>query len=188
MLLAQDIIIMMKVGWNGKASLLEDFMARSISPTVLRIPFFWLKYTQSLEQIIALEWSLSRSLVHSLVEKFAFRNDEKIFVKELLRGKKNLWLFRCNQQHFCGDFAVVDMSSPDPACRKVYILDLKRGAPLKIGGGGAGIQFKNAGKAVGEIAHRTGIIYQNSSFELLSGDKVPIMAHLGLDRTLFFGC
>tara|TARA_B100000609_G_scaffold116456_1_gene92675 strand:- start:206 stop:574 length:369 start_codon:yes stop_codon:yes gene_type:complete len=119
-------------------------------------------------------------MVHSLAERFAFRNDEKRFVKELLSRKKNLWCFRTNQQKFCGDFVIIDMSSPCPKKREVYVLDLKRGARLKSGGGGAGIQFKNARLAVEEIARKTETIDKDTSYELLTGDREEILAYLGI--------
>lgn len=74
--------------------------------------------------------------------------------------KHNLAIFRADQRRFCGDFICVDVSSPPqvqgnlllPAW-EVFVLDLKRGAPLQVGGGGAGIQLRNAADAAA-VAHR----------------------------------
>lgn len=120
----------------------------------------------------------SRRIDAGLVAAFRFKNDERSFARRLVRLKPNLWVFRSNQHRFCGDFLVVDMSSPDPARRAVFVVDLKRGAPLKIGGGGAGIQFKNAPLAVRDVAERTGIVTPDAGFELLCGDKQYVIGYL----------
>ncbi len=111
---------------------------------------------------------------------FDFCNDEKRFARILLERKSNLWLFRTHQQRFCGDFVIVDMSDPDPEQRKVYALDLKQGASLKQGGGGAGIQFKNVPVAVLDIAERTRIISPELVVEKLCGDASEILAFFGV--------
>lgn len=92
---------------------------------------------------------------------FALNADEERFVYGLLdtrerQGlrKHNLWVFRSHQQKFAGDFVVVDMSRPLKKQGRlllpdwdVFVLDVKMNAPLKLGGGGAGIQFKLAKEA-----------------------------------------
>jgi hypothetical protein len=110
---------------------------------------------------------------------FAFKNDEHAFARELLSRKSNLWLFRTNQRAFAGDFVVVDLSSPSPAGRCASVLDLKRGAPLRIGGGGAGIQLKNASLAIRELAAR-GTLAEGVPCELLTGDARFVLRHLGV--------
>jgi hypothetical protein len=109
---------------------------------------------------------------------FRFKNDEERFARGLVRRKSNLWVFRSNQQGFCGDFVLVNMSSPDPKLRPVYVIDLKAGAPLKLGGGGAGIQFLNAARAVRDVAERTGIIPPGAPFVLASGDRAELLRYL----------
>jgi hypothetical protein len=42
-----------------------------------------------------------------------------------------VWVFRCDQRRFAGDFVVVDMSEPRPERRWVVVLDLKMGAPFR---------------------------------------------------------
>jgi hypothetical protein len=119
-----------------------------------------------------------RSESARLVAAFRFKNDEEAFARQLARRKSNLWVFRCNQRGFCGDFVVVDMSSPDPTLRPVFVVDLKRGAPLKIGGGGCGVQFKNASRAVERVAYRTGAVPVDAPFTLASGDRELLSAYL----------
>lgn len=93
--------------------------------------------------------------------------DEVLFARSLMDGplqqglrKHNLALFRADQRRFCGDFICVDVSGPPQVQGElllprwdVFVLDLKRGAPLQIGGGGAGIQLRNAAGAAA-LAHR----------------------------------
>ena len=113
-----------------------------------------------------------------LKASFRFKNDELRFARQLVRRKSNYWVFRSNQQKFCGDFIVVDMSSPDTERRRVYVLDLKQGAALKIGGGGAGAQFKNAAQAVASVWLHTGAVAKEAEFVMLSGDRQALLAYL----------
>jgi len=98
---------------------------------------------------------------------FALCPDEVQFVTTMIDDhrrqglrKHNVVLFRADQRKFCGDFVCVDVSSPPrrrgelclPAW-DVFVIDLKRGAPLQVNGGGAGVQFKNAALAA-DLAHR----------------------------------
>jgi hypothetical protein len=116
-----------------------------------------------------------REDVARLNGSFRFRNDEERFARELVERKSNLWIFRSNQRGFCGDFVVVDMSSPAPDQRRVYVIDLKQRARLKLGGGGVGNQFINAAVAVRELAERTGVVPVDAIFYLLSGDREAVL-------------
>jgi len=120
----------------------------------------------------------SRRIDSKLLAAFRFRNDERSFARRLVRRKPNLWLFRSNQRCFCGDFVVVDMSSPSPERRRVFVVDLKWGADLKLGGGGASNQFTNAALAVDQIARRTGVVEPGAEFTLVSGDKLAVLEYL----------
>ena len=156
----------------------------SKNPVVLHIPSSWLKRRKPLASVIHDAWPVSRSSMGFLLGCFSFRNDEKDFVLALLAQKPNLWIFRCNQRHFCGDFVIVDMSSPSPEHRRVVVLDLKQGAPRKRGGGGAGVQLRNAQTAVMYIAQQTRIIPHNTSYELLVGDRHAIQEDLSSVRLM----
>ena len=83
------------------------------------------------------------------VQSFAFKNDEHAFARALLQRRTEIWLFRSNQRAYCGDFIAVDMSNPSPDRRRAIVIDLKRGAPLRTGGG-AGVQLRNAAEAVAQ--------------------------------------
>jgi hypothetical protein len=113
------------------------------------------------------------------VGAFAFKNDERAFARTLLTKKTELWLFRSNQHAFCGDFVVVDVSSPSRARRRAFVLDLKHGAELRRGGGGAGVQLRNAPRVVEEVALVTGVLDAAAPFELLTGDGRLVLSYLG---------
>ncbi len=107
---------------------------------------------------------------------FALSSDEERFVYELLGSssrqglrKHNLWVFRVHQKKFAGDFVIVDVSSSLRSQAgfslpwwDVFVLDVKMNAPLKLGGGGAGIQLRFANEAalvaVFESASQHGIV------------------------------
>jgi hypothetical protein len=112
------------------------------------------------------------------VHAYAFKCDEHDFARDLLSARTNLWLYRSNQQAFCGDFVVVDVSSPDPARRPAYVLDLKRGAALRVGGGGAGVQLRRAGLALDEVA-RSGAVGKDCAWTAATGDRAALLAWLG---------
>jgi hypothetical protein len=107
------------------------------------------------------------------VHTFAFKNDEEGFARALLARRSHLWLYRSNQRAFCGDFVAVDMSSPRPSLRRAYVLELKRGAPLRPGGG-VGVQLRNAERAVRDLA----VLGAEATWEVLTGDGERILDRL----------
>lgn len=62
------------------------------------------------------------------------------------------------------------------------VLDLKLGAPLVLGGGGAGVQLTQAQLAVEALATRQGLIPPGARYELATGDKAAILAYLCAGR------
>jgi hypothetical protein len=66
--------------------------------------------------------------------------------------------------------------------RPAAVIDLKQGAALKVGGGGAGVQFKNAALAVQAVAREFEIITAEAPITLLSGDKEAILAYWGVNK------
>lgn len=151
-------------------------------PIVVRLSPALIEFAYPWPLLLMDDPRFSHSAALRMSERFSFKNDEKAFVRELLFRKSNFWIFRCDQQRACGDFVIVDMASPKVKHRSVVVLDLKQGAPLKIGGGGAGVQFKNAGLAVQAVAKEFQIIPSEVGFELLSGDKEKILAYWGIIR------
>jgi hypothetical protein len=150
---------------------------RRTAPLVVRLAPSLLLRRRSIGPIVRA--AFGRRASHELVMAFEFGSDERDFSCELVARKTNLWLFRTNQRRFCGDFVVVDMSCPLPAARTVRVLDLKRGRPLRLGGGGAGCAFRNAGAAVEEVAWRTGAVAGELELELLTGGAAAVLAYLG---------
>lgn len=73
---------------------------------------------------------------------------EWAFARRVLLEHSRLWLWRTDPRARAGDFLVVDMSSPEPGRRRRFVLDLKCQAPVKTGGGGAGVSLTQAGAAV----------------------------------------
>ena len=115
-----------------------------------------------------------------LAASFAMHESEFGFVREILRRKQNLWVFRANQRSFCGDFLLVDMSRAEPVRRAVFVIELKQGAPLVRGGGGAGVQLTRFRDALDDLARRFAIIRPENPSYLLTGDPREVLLALGI--------
>ena len=146
-------------------------------PRTLLLPT-WLGDSFNLARVIAEEGRWSWTEGYRLLERFELRAHEREFVKTLLERRTNLWLFRANQRLSCGDFIVVDMSAPVPADRRAYVIELKTGVPLALGG--ARLQCARHREAIDEIATRTGIVDAATVVELVHGDAALVLAHLGV--------
>lgn len=147
-------------------------------PIVLPVTLPLLGHANPWALLLAKEEGFPLSTASLFSERYALKSDEKPFVRELLSRKRNLWVYRCDQRRFAGDFVVVDMSEPRPEHRWVVVLDLKMGAPLVLGGGGAGVQLTNARLAVDAVAARKGLIASGAPYELATGDKDVMLAFL----------
>ncbi|AKQ65041.1 hypothetical protein A176_001953 [Myxococcus hansupus] len=150
-------------------------------PIVLPVSLPLLRHANPWALLLAKEAGYSSAVAALLSERYALKSDEKPFVKELLGRKRNLWVFRCDQRRFAGDFVVVNMAEPRLTRRAVVVLDLKMGAPLVIGGGGAGMQLTHAQDAVHGVASRPGVISPDAPYVLATGDKSVMLAYLGAD-------
>lgn len=76
---------------------------------------------------------------------------EARFAQALLRRKSNLWVYRCDQQGYAGDFVIVDMSAPDARHRTAWTVELKRGQrPRQMPRGG--VQMRNGRNAGLDVA------------------------------------
>jgi hypothetical protein len=147
-------------------------------PIVLPVTLPLLGHANPWALLLAKEEGYPLATAALLSERYALKSDEKPFVRELLSRKRNLWVFRCDQRRFAGDFVVVDMSDPRPARRQVVVLDLKMGAPLVLGGGGAGVQLTHAQLAVEGVAARQGVLAPGTPYALATGDKDAMLAFL----------
>jgi len=148
-----------------------------MSPTLIRLPFWLADRGFSLERVLARDPSRSWAESWSLLPAFELSGPERAFARELLTRKRNLWLLRCNQLASIGDFLVVDMSSPSPARRRSFLVELKSGAPLQLGGRGACGQMQNADLVVEELRR---LALAESLTELVSGDGDAVLAWLGV--------
>ena len=151
----------------------------SILPSFIRIHRRALARADGVAALVVRTLQPKHHQVARAVGAFAFKNDERDFARELLSRKTQFWLFRSNQHAFCGDFVVVDVSSPSRSRRRAFVLDLKQGARLRPGGGGAGVQLRNAQCVVQEVALATGVLDAAAPFELLTGDARLILSFLG---------
>jgi hypothetical protein len=115
------------------------------------------------------------------VHAFAFKNDEHAFARTLLARRTELWLFRANQRAFCGDFVAVDMSAAAGARRRALVLELKLGAPLRVGNGG--VQLRNAARAVRDLPLRHEAIGDPPAFTVLTGDGAALLDLLSAPRS-----
>ncbi len=108
---------------------------------------------------------------------FGFKCDELVFARSLLERHPRFWLFRTHQQRRCGDFAVVDLSSPDPTRRVLRVLELKRAEAVRVDRG-AGLQLANAA-ALGALLAETGVVAEGAAIERLTGDGRALATWLG---------
>jgi hypothetical protein len=145
-------------------------------PLTLRLPS-WLCESFDLSRVIANEHrSLNRATGVCRFDRFDMRSHERAFVKAVLTRRSNLWLFRTNQRRSCGDFIAIDMSSSRRADRRAYVVELKMGERLVIGG--ARLQCAHHGSAVDELVARE-IVEHRSPVELLYGDSAVVLTHFG---------
>lgn len=116
-----------------------------------------------------------------LLGLFAFKNDERRFALRLLELHARFWLFRTHQARFAGDFVAVDMSERRVARRRAFCVDLKLGAKLSEGGGGAGNAFVGLPRVVGAIAQGTRVLAPDHTLTRLAGDAERVLARLAGD-------
>jgi len=114
----------------------------------------------------------------AVTHAFAFKCDELAFARTLLTRHPRYWLFRTHQQRRCGDFAVVDMSPPDPALRTVWVVELKRAEPVRAHRG-AGLQLAQADDLGAALAAALGIVPMDTVVAQAVGDGRALAAWFG---------
>lgn len=144
------------------------------SPFALRLPF-WMAERFDLALLLSHQDGLTNSRARRWLEAFALSGPETVFARGLLARKRNLWLFRCHQRRFCGDFVVVDMSAPVDE-RTAWVIELKLGAPLRFGVGG--VQLQRAPEAVAELS-ANGVLGAHAISDTVMGGGLAIQAWLG---------
>jgi hypothetical protein len=142
-------------------------------PLTLRLPS-WLCESFDLARVIANEHRRIAGVCR--FDRFDMRSHERAFVKTVLARRSNLWLFRTNQRRSCGDFIAIDMSPSRRADRRAYVMELKMGERLVIGG--ARLQCAQYRSAVDELVARE-VLEASSPVELLYGDGAVVLTHLG---------
>lgn len=150
-------------------------MTNANQPLTLRLPFAMADRHLRLEQILAAVPSRSWKQSLPLLSVFSLSRPEKQFARRLLQTKRNLWLYRCNQRRFCGDFLAVDMSSDLLRLRPVLAIELKSGAELRFGGSGAGNQLQRIDAAVNELVQTECVIGKDSRITLACGDGNQVL-------------
>ena len=119
----------------------------------------------------SLERLARRAGVHP--KPFRLSPAERRFALELAEPGR-LWTWRCHQQRYCGDFAVVDMSEPRPDKRRAWLMELKGGRLLS-----PGLQLKNSQAARASLV-RSGVLGFGSRLVLLRGGPRVLLGELGL--------
>lgn len=114
-----------------------------------------------------------------LLSYFAFKNDERRFAISLLERHARFWLFRTHQGRFAGDFVAVDMSERRVARRNAWCIDLKRGAKVVLGGGGAGNAFVGLDALIDRLARERGVITSDHPLVRATGDGARLVEVLG---------
>ncbi len=145
-------------------------------PLIIYLPFSLVEEF-NLARIIANDGRWSWSEGYALLKVFSLASHEKRFARELLRRRRNIWLFRTNQRRFCGDFITVDMSAATLTFRKVHVIELKTGEAVSHPPGGG--QLQNSRLALEEIALRHGIIEPDCEATLIKGGEEAVLDFLG---------
>ena len=141
----------------------------------LRLPS-WLCDSFDLGRVIANEHRVrGRTTGVCRFDRFDMRSHERAFVKTVLAQRRNLWLFRTNQRRSCGDFIAVDMSCARRSLRRAYVMELKMGERLALGG--ARLQCAHYAAAIAELIARD-VLESGSPVELVYGDGDVVLQHL----------
>jgi len=150
------------------------------TPITIRVPSSALRRADGLVRVLHNKLQAGKRRVDpKLVHAFAFKADERPFARRLLNLHARIWLFRCNQRAFAGDFVAVDMSSANVEKRRAWCLDLKLGAPVKLGGGGAGNAFVELRAAIEEIADELGVLTRDHEVLRATGDGKALVHLFG---------
>ncbi|MEQ9321920.1 MAG: hypothetical protein RIF41_22315 [Polyangiaceae bacterium] len=148
----------------------------SSAPIALRLGFTLVDDGFHFLRHVAEQLDVSSRKAREASSAFEMSAPEKDFAKRLLRDKRNLWLYRCHQRCFCGDFAVVDMSGATPADRRVLVAELKEREPLVVGVG-PGSQLARAHDVVAQLVEEK-VIDTRAQVLLAIGDSEELLAWL----------
>jgi hypothetical protein len=82
-------------------------------PIVLPVTLRLLGHANPWALLLSKEAGYPLATAALLSERYTLKSDEKPFVRELLGRKRNLWVFRCDQRRFAGDFVVYVLATGD---------------------------------------------------------------------------
>jgi hypothetical protein len=146
-------------------------------PTLLRLRPAWLDRKDAIERHVEVLLRPRPCWRAWVAHVFALHEPERAFARALLSRRTGWWVLRSHQQRSCGDFLVVDPSAPRPDGRRVWVVELKSGAPLREGGGGAGIQLSRSDEAVAELVS-AGVLGPRVVATRLTGDGELLLRRL----------
>lgn len=148
-------------------------------PWTLRLPFGLVDEGFHFHRLLMDQFALSSRRARELYGAFDMSVPERTFVRELLRRKRNLWLFRCHQQRFCGDFIVVDMSGAEPGQRPITVIELKEREDVRPVTEGAH-QLRQAPLAIAELSER-GVVGEGAPVSTVVGGSGELLDWLTAD-------
>lgn len=144
----------------------------------LRLPA-WLRARKvRVPALLAARGLSRRADVLELSPLFELHAHEARFARNALARHPRFWLYRCNQKGACGDFVLVDMSSPEPARRNVIFLELKLGEAIRFGRGWGSPQLKNHLAALVEL-ERAGVVTADAPRDVLVGNPAAVLGWMG---------
>ncbi len=95
--------------------------------------------------------------VRALDQPYVLSSSEYSFAREVLGTRTQMWLFRCHQQTFCGDFVVVDRSPARGRPVPCWVIELKMLTKLRLGR--PGIQLANFAGAASAVGRMLGVSF-----------------------------
>lgn len=146
-----------------------------MTPPLLRLPSRLAREGFHWDRLTAAVAARTGDVAAHVRSAFGLSGPERRFALEVLRRHPNVWLYRCHQRAFCGDFVLVDMSPPRPAHRRPCFVELKAGVPLRQGRGG--VQLGRAPMAAAWL--RCSGIVGDASPTLWTGSPEVVLATLG---------
>ncbi len=146
-------------------------------PVTLHLPSSLLTQGFDLARLMSADprWSWAEGF--RLLERFDLHERERAFCRTLWQRHTQLWIFRANQRAFCGDFVLVDMSMPQPARRRAYVVELKAGARLAVDDEGSRHQLAQHSRALAELV-AAGVLGPASRIHFLWGDPAEVVGFL----------
>jgi hypothetical protein len=152
-------------------------MSRQRVPLVIHVPPAFARGRCSFDQVVAR--ALPAEVRHHTAWRFALSSDERRFARALLDRRPQLWLYRTDQQGRAGDFLAVDMSAPRPDRRRLWAIEVKLGAAVRFGGGGASNQLVGVARAAAALSD-LGVV--QAAPVLVCGDGLQVAALIGARR------